>query len=498
MWLRYRRSCIKARKPWRNHKRAVGLLSALVLLGSLCGCAPDSSGPEPGVEPTEAAAPLTWVVCINGVTGSEEFFRNNRIGVAMGRYLPEIPEVTFTAESATAVFSRLFASGMLPDLFTVETRDEAIRLCRKKAYSYGAEELGLTAETLNFPAEVAALFETVGQKHGIPGGFSTADDESVRFCEGVYVRQKWLDGQKTFSKTSFLQLLKELVPGSADLPLTEETASPILLDEEYAFTTLEHLFGIGPFSGRTEEVGHRLFSEGWTDLLVFLRDVGNATAHRQVQLSGSVMTTLENSSVQVYIGRHEPVGSVNQKLPEAERFVPIVPVFSDEGFLESYSRRGQYMTFVCRNGQDHQQRAADCVKALLSEQAGQMAVMGEPNRDWVYDDGSGQVIPLSIWETEEDALRQGILQFPFLSSVGLGAKGYTAQVEDLDVLSLPQYEKLYVDENEEIYYYVLEQRIREVLTGAVEKDGLTNNDLRGMVVQLRESEELMYLEVGFP
>lgn len=481
-----------------NRKRAAGLVTALVVMGSLFACTPDVSDPQPGIQPAETATPLTWVVCVNGVTGSEEFFRNNRIGVAMGRQLPEIPEVRFTTGSATAVFSRLFASGMLPDLFTVETRDEVIRLCRKKVYSYGAEELGLTAETLNFPAEVTALFETIGQKHGIPGGFSAAGDESVRFCEGVYVRQKWLDGQKTFSKTSFLRLLKELVPGNPDLPLAEETTSPILLDRDYAFTTLEHLFGIGPFSGRTEEVGHRLFSEGWIDLLIFLRDVGDATAHRQLQLSESVVTTLENSSVQVYIGRHEPVGSVNQKLPETERFVPIIPEFSGEGFLESYSERGQYMTFVCRNGQDHEQRAAACVKALLSERAGQMAVMGEQNRDWVYDDGAGQVIPLSIWETEEDALLQGILQFPFLSSVGLGAKGYTADVDNLDVLSLTQYEKLYVGEDEEIYYYVLEQRIRETLTKAVEKDGLTNKDLQELVIQLRESEELMYLTVGFP
>ena len=95
-------------------------------------------------------------------------------------------------------------------------------------------------------------------------------------------------------------------------------------------------------------------------------------------------------------------------------------------------------------------------------------------------------------------MQQGILSFPFLSTVGLEGKGYTGPLRSFDILTMHQYEKLYVNETEEIYSYALEQKIEGALMEIIEKGNWNNKTLEGVSTRLRQSNELMYLDAGIP
>ena len=497
MCLRYQQSSTETqRNGTRCSKRGLSLWGCLFLLiVLLTACSNVRTLPtEYPVSPTE---PLTWLVCVQGMT-EDNFFEDNRIGQLIAEYMPEVPQVRFSRQDATTEFSLLYASGMLPDIFTAETQDNVIRLCRKKAYSYAVQEVS-SSLLQAIPAETQPLFEKCGQGHGIPGGFLAGDSYTACFCEGIYVRRKYIGDTQIYNKQEFIQLVKDITAHHHASKLIKNKINPILLNtQDQPFETLEHLFGIRPFCYQGENIGHRIFEENWPALLSFLCEVGEATHHMLLLQPQDLQTAMKNEDIQMYIGRHDPVANANRELASEEQFIPIYPQFSQEGFLQIYSTRGQYMTFLCRNGQEHQQRAAACLNVLLTERLGRLAMFGEENRDWIYDEGNGDMVPISVWQTEQTKMEQGILCFPFLSTVGLEGKGYTGPLCSFDILTMCQYEKLYVNEMEEIYSYALEQKIEEALTEIIEKDGWNNEKLDGLLTRLRQSSELMYLDAGIP
>lgn len=497
MWSRYRRSCIGEKNVERiSLKRCAAAVLTLLFLLPHTACS-DTQEPLPAPPPaSEETQPLTWYICVPGTADGKAFFDETNIGRLLAERLPEKPELRFLSGDATAEFSRLYASGQLPDLFTVEATDEVVQLCRKRTYTYAVEEVQPSlAETV--PAIAQHLYKDVGGGHGVPGGVS-ASSSAPRLSEGVYVRRRLLGAKKVLSTADFLRLAEQAMVRETTSSVTKEQFNPVLLDlENQPFRTLEHVFGITPVYSGENGPAHRIFDEDWLPFLRFLSELGNATQHMPLRHSQDMVQALLSSDVQLYIGRHEPVSYANLQLAEAEQFVPVQAAFSDDGFLESYSRQGQYLTFFCRNDRDNGQRAAACVQALMEEEMGLLAVLGEQNRNWIYGDSEGEVVCLTN-ESETEALQKGILRFPYLSTVGLGSKGHSLPMPSLDILADPNYEKLYGNETEEAYYYLMESKIQPLLVELVEKESWDEEDLRRSLKQLRESEELMHLNVGLP
>lgn len=497
MWSRYRRTCIRAKTAERMpFKRCAAAALVLLFLLPLTACSVMREPPLSSLPEKEEATPLSWLICVPGTADSEGFFEETNIGRLLADCLPEKPQLRFYSGEATAEFSRLYASGQLPDLFTVEATDNAVRLCRKRTYTYAVEEVQPSLVQM-IPAAAQQLFEGTGGGHGVPGGIS-ASSSVPRLSEGVYVRRRLLDTDGALSAANFLHLAEQAMVRETASSLTKEQLNPVLLDmQNQPFCTLEHLFGISPVYSGKNGPAHRIFDKDWLPLMRFLSELGNVTQHMPLRRSRDMVQALLSSDVQLYIGRHEPVSYANLQLTKAEQFVPVQAAFSADGFLESYSLQGQYLTFFCRNGLDNGQRAAACVQALLTEEAGLLAVLGEQNRNWIYDSVAGGVVRLTN-ESETAALQQGILRFPYLSTVGLGDKGYTASIQALDILTTPYYKSLYGDEAEEVYRYLLEDTIQSLLIELVEKGNWDEEDLRRSLEKLRQSDELMYLDVGLP
>lgn len=493
----YRRFSIKGKSAGRtNRKRWLSAALAVLFLLSLNTACSVEEPPVSSVPAEEEVKPLTWLICVQGTANAEGFFEETDIGRLLADRLPERPKLRFYSGEATAEFSRLYASGQLPDLFTVEAADNAVRLCRKRTYSYAVEEV-LPALSKAIPTAAKALFESVGGGHGVPGGVSASSD-APRLSEGVYVRRRLVGTESALNAADFLRLAEKATVRESASSLTKEQLNPVLLDmSNQPFRTLEHLFGISPVFSSKNGPAHRIFDEDWLSLFRFLSSLGNATQHMPLRRSRDIVETLCSPDVQLYIGRHEPVAYANLQLPSEEQFVPVKAAFSTDGFLESYSQQGQYLTFLCRNDSNRAQRAAACLQALLTEEAGLLAVLGEQNRSWIYDDASGGVIRLTQ-ESETEALQQGILRFPYLSTAGLGDKGYTVPTQTLDILAAPYYDSLYGDETEEMYRYLVEEKIQAFLVELVEKENWDEEDLRRTLEKFRQSDELMYLDVGLP
>ena len=497
MWLRYRRFCIRAKTAARtSRKRYAAMVLVLLFLLPHTACSVTQEPPLSSLPEQEETKQLTWYICVPGTADGEAFFEETHIGRLLADRLPEEPKLHFFNGDATTEFSRLYASGQLPDLFTVEAADNVVQLCRKRTYTYAVEEVQPSLVE-SIPAEARQLFEGLGGGHGVPGGVS-ASSSAARLSEGVYVRRRLLDTDKALSAADFLSLAERTMVRETTSSLTKEQANPVLLDmENQPFRTLEHLFGITPIYNGKNGSAHRIFDEDWLPLLRFLSELGNATQHMPLRRSQDMVQALLSSDVQLYIGRHEPVSYANLQLAETEQFVPVQAAFSENGFLESYSRQGQYLTFFCRNGRDNERRAAACVQELLTEEAGLLAVLGEQNRNWIYD-GTGDEIVRLTNEPETSALQQGILRFPYLSTAGLGAKGYSLPVRTMDFLATPNYESPYGNEVEEVYHYLLESKIHSLLIDLIEEESWAEQDLRRSLEQLRQSEELMNLDVGLP
>lgn len=497
MWLRYRRSCIRVKTVERTSLKrcaAAALVLLFLLLHTACSVTQDP--PLSALPEKEETKPLSWYICVPGTADGETFFEETNIGRLLADRLPEEPRLCFFNGDATTEFSRLYASGQLPDLFTVEAADNVVQLCRKRTYTYAVEEVQSSIVEM-IPTTAQHLFESIGGGHGVPGGVS-ASSSVPRLSEGVYVRRRLLDTDGALSTADFLRLAERTMVRETASSLTKEQFNPVLLDmDNQPFRTLEHLFGISPIYSGKNGPAHRIFDEDWLPLLRFLSEFGNATQHMPLRRSQDMVQSLLSSDVQLYIGRHEPVSYANLQLAEAEQFVPVQAAFSEDGFLESYSQQGQYLTFFCRNGLDNGQRAAACVQALLTEEMGRLAVLGEQDRNWIYDGSGGGVVPL-MNESEITALQQGILRFPYLSTAGLGVKGYSLPIQALDILATPNYENLYDDEVEGVYHYLLESKVQSLLVELMEKESWDEEDLHRSLEQLRRSEELMYLDVGLP
>ncbi len=497
MLLRYRQSCIRAKTVERiSLKRCAAAALVLLFLLPHTACSVTQDPPLSAPPEKEETTPLSWYICVPGTADGETFFEETNIGHLLADHLPEVPQLRFFNGDATAEFSRLYASGQLPDLFTVEAADNVVQLCRKRTYTYAVEEVQSSLGEM-IPIAAQHLFESIGGGHGVPGGVSTTFSVP-RLSEGMYVRRRLLDTDGALSTADFLRLAERAMVRETASSLTKEQFNPVLLDmDNQPFRTLEHLFGISPIYSGKNGPAHRIFDEDWLPCLRFLSELGNATQHMPLRRSQDMVQALLSSDVQLYIGRHEPVSYANLQLTEAEQFVPVQAAFSEDGFLESYSQQGHYLTFFCRNGRNNEQRAAACVQALLTEEMGLLAVLGEQNRNWIYDGVGGGVIPLTN-ESETAALRQGILRFPYLSTAGLGVKGYSLPIQALDILAAPNDESLYGDEVEEVYRYLVENKIQSLLVELVEKKSWDEEDLHRSLNQLRQSEELMYLDVGLP
>lgn len=454
-------------------------------MAGLCLFALTACAPSPSSVPAAAApqARLTWLVCVNGASGEEDFFAHNRIGRLLSAAMGEAPALTFSAQDAVTAFSQRIATGSLPDLFTASAQDDVLRLCEKDTYTYDLPE---------------AL--TRGGGHGVPGGFGGDTSAPARFCEGIYVRRKDLVGRRVYDQTAFIALLQQIIrQDGRQPPLGQDQSYPILFDTgNTPFMTLEHLFGIQPFYTEGGRTGHRIFADNWLPLLTFLQQLQHATGCTALWVPPEPQTALLDGTVHVYIGRHAPAVYANLHLAPEDQFVPIYPSFSDDGFLQVYSRSGLYRTFVCRNGNDTYARAADCLQALVTAEASRAAVLGEEGRDWIFDSGQGRPVPLHSQQTEEEALRQGIGRFPFLSSIGMGNKGYDGPMKPLDLLDSQAVGSLYADDSDSIYILSLEAKIAAVLKEAMTSRHLSRAELADKLGGLRRSEELMCLPIGLP
>ncbi len=462
----------------------------------LTGCARPA---QPASEPAQPARErLSWLVCIDGTPQTEDFFAENRIGCQLATCMGEEPLVLYSAQDAVTEISLRIASGTLPDLVTVETRDEANRLCSKDAYTYDLSDLLLQVKDM-LPATSYELVLKRGRGHGIPGGFSKSSSDQARFGEGIYVRSKHLDETQVYDPAAFCQLLAAVISEQKQfLPVEKESLYPILFEGVASpYETLEHTFGIPPLYYHDGKIGHRIFEENWASLLAFLRQIRQASDCTALWSPETLLDALLDDRVQMYIGRHDPVAAANLTLEPQERFVPIWPSFSVDGFLQVYSRQGQYMTFVCNNGRDSYERAVRCLEALLTEQAGQIATMGEPNRDWICD-GNGKPVFLHGQQTEEQNLEQGILQFPFLSTIGLGNKGYEAPLTPFDALEVSYSQRIYPSEADSIYLWSFEQKIKDLIEDTLTDHALDEQTCEQRLDELRLSEELMHLEMGIP
>lgn len=475
----------RRKRTSRIDRRAGVIAAAGAILFTLTACHLAASPvPEASRTATDETR-LSWLVCVGGLYEEEDFFAQNRIGRLLAEAMGEAPELTYSAQDAVSAFSQRIASGTLPDVFTAEAQDEVLRLCQKDAYTYDLRD-----------AVPDALAARMGTGHGVPGGFSGDTAEPRRFSEGIYVRRRYLADKRVYDQQAFITLVKSNSRQSVREP---GAVYPILLDTGSApFATLEHLFGIRPLYAEAGRTGHRIFEQNWPALLTFLQQLQKATGCTSLRLPSDEREALLDAQVHVYIGRHDPVAYANRTLAPEEQFVPIYPDFNDQGFLQVYSRQGSYRTFVCRNGRDTYARAVGCLKALLTVDAGRTAILGEANRDWVFDDSGQRPVLLDGGRSEEEALREGALRFPFLSTVGLGEKGYEAPLQPFDVLEMTGHDQTPSPDAGSPYVWSFEQKIQSVLQDAMVNRNLRQEDLMQKLQELRESEELMCLHTGLP
>ena len=435
-----------------KNSRTLYPLLAITCLSLLAGngCSPSTNSVSSSSVQSKPLS-INWVLALKG-SALDKSWDSYEVLSEISSKTKITPTIEIVSENYNQIIMKRLQSGDCPDLLTFKTDDPMVL---KMAHISSVRCIDEIPSIVNLiPDKIKAFHsDKSGKLSYIPGGFYRESPNLLVPAEGIYVRSNIYNalGRPVISNTSDLIKVIEAYKNWYMLNVSDilQGYRPIVLEQNgNGIATLEHLFGIHPFDKQIQDPNLKI-PDTFKPLQDFLYHLGQVGVDANILDSGvdSLDKRLSNP-VLFYIGGSDRIDQYNYQNAD-NPYIPLWPVFHENGFVKAQSVYGSYSTYICCDD-SHLETAVDFIEYLLSDEGSRTAMLGIRNKHWLLsDEGKIVLFPeiqhMMLNNDSAFIQKSGIGLFPYLSPIGASYPGRDAGISIPVIDILPEYKQYTTD-----------------------------------------------------